>query len=223
MELPQAKAHFLGTVMRLKTGSEIRVFNGEFGEWRAKITDIQKRRAAIEIVEQLRMPYIAPDIWLVFAPIKKARTDFIIEKATELGVRHIQPVITRRTTSPKIKLDRMQAQIVEAAEQTERLDLPSVGELTNLTALLNDWDERRALIFADEAGDAQAAVSVLQTVSTPAAILIGPEGGFDSEERAVLREKPFVTSISLGPRILRADTAVVATLALWQAVSGDWQ
>jgi 16S rRNA (uracil1498-N3)-methyltransferase len=222
IDLPQTQAHFLGTVLRLKPGAEVRVFNGADGEWLAKLTQIAKRSAVIEISAKLREALPVPDIWLLFAPVKKARTDFIVEKATELGASAIQPVITRRTTSPHIKIDRMRAHVIEAAEQTERLDIPAVNEPIKLPDLLTAWDSERALIFADEAGDAVPAITALKTIAAPAAILIGPEGGFDPEERALLRAQSFVTPISLGPRILRADTAVAATLALWQAVGGDW-
>lgn len=222
IDLLQTQAHFLGKVLRLKPGAEVRVFNAANGEWLANLTQITKRSAVITISKILREPVPTPDIWLLFAPIKKARTDFIVEKATELGASVIQPVITRRTTSPHIKMDRMHAQVIEAAEQTERLDIPTVSEPINLVDLLSKWDSKRALIFADEAGDAAPAITTLKNIPAPAAILIGPEGGFDPEERILLRAQSFVTPISLGPRILRADTAVAATLALWQAVSGDW-
>jgi len=225
IELSQSQAHYLGAVMRLKSGAQIRVFNGESCEYLAEITEIAKRRATITIVEQLRPAKSAPDIWLLFAPIKKHRNSFIIEKATELGAALIQPVITARTISkirPKTGMDKMEAQIIEAAEQTERLDLPQLGEPLKLDALLKDWDEARTLIFADEAGDALPAATALAKIKAPAAILIGPEGGFTPEERETLRAKPYCAPINLGPRILRADTAAAATLALWQAVSGDW-
>ena len=221
IDLPQNQAHFLGTVMRKQVGDELRVFNGAGGEWLAQITALAKRKAQIKPQKQIRAPKPAPDIWLLFAPIKKTRTNFIIEKAVELGVSLIQPVMTARTTS-KIRMDKMAAHIIEAAEQTERLDLPEAREPATLAKMLETWDEARTLIFADEAGDAAPAAKTLANIKAPAAILIGPEGGFTAEERELLRSKPYVTPISLGPRILRADTAAVATLALWQAVSGDW-
>ena len=225
-ELPQSQAHYLGIVMRLNTGAQIRVFNGENGEFLAELTDIAKRRATIKIIEQLRAPKSAPDIWLLFAPVKKHRNTFIVEKATELGAALIRPVITARTTS-KIRTDKIAVQIIEAAEQTERLDLPLVREPVKLDKLLSDWDDTRTLIFADEAiaggeCDAPSAAKNLAKIKAPAAILIGPEGGFSQGERDMLRAKAYCTPISLGPRILRADTAVAATLALWQSVSGDW-
>lgn len=221
IDLPQSQAHYLGTVMRLKQGAQIRVFNGANGEYLAEITNMAKRRASINIAERLRAPKPAPDIWLMFAPVKKQRNNFIMEKATELGASLIQPIVTARTTS-KIRTDKMDAQIIEAAEQTERLDLPQVRTPTKLDALLADWDENRTLIFADEAGDGQPAAHALGKIKAPVAILIGPEGGFTPKERDELRAKPYCTAVSLGPRILRADTAAIATLALWQAVNGDW-
>jgi len=223
IDLSQSHAHYLGKVMRLKTGAQIRVFNGADGEWLAELTNIAKRQGALKLIQLLRQPVAAQDIWLLFAPVKKARTDFIVEKATELGTRLIQPVITKRTTSPKVRTDRMQLQSIEAAEQTERMDLPSIAEPVKLQELLKNWDAGRALIFADEAGDAKPAKLALAAIKTPAAILIGPEGGFTPEERQLLRNQSYVTPISLGPRILRADTAVAATLSIWQALSGDWR
>ena len=226
IDLPQAQAHFLGTVMRKQIGDELRVFNGAGGEWLATITELAKRKAQIKLLKQIRAPKPAPDIWLLFAPVKKARTNFIVEKAVELGASLIQPVTTARTTS-KVRMDKMAAHIIEAAEQTERLNLPEAREPVALAKMLETWDAARTLIFADEAiasekCDAAPAAKALANIKAPAAILIGPEGGFTNEERDMLRSKPYVTPISLGPRILRADTAAAATLAIWQSVSGDW-
>lgn len=221
IDLPPNQAHFLGTVMRKKVGDQVRLFNGEDGEWLAEIGSLSKRKARIIVSEQLRPAKPAPDIWLLFAPVKKNRNSFIVEKATELGVSLLQPIMTSRTTS-SIKSGKMSAQIIEAAEQTERLDLPKICEAVKLQNLLEGWDEARTLVFADEAGDGLPAVQVLAEIKSPCAVLIGPEGGFTDEERELLRSKPFVTPISLGPRILRADTAALSVLAIWQAVSGDW-
>jgi len=221
IELSQVQAHFLGTVLRKQMGDQLRVFNGEDGEWLAEITDLSKRKARINILKQTRAAQTAPDIWLLFAPVKKSRNHFIIEKATELGVALIRPVITARTTS-KIRMDKMTAHIIEAAEQTERLDLPQIDEPVKLADMLQSWDKTRTLIFADEAGDGEAAANALKGVKPPCAILVGPEGGFTQAEREIIREQPYTRAISLGPRILRADTAVAATLTLWQALSGDW-
>ncbi|PHR94452.1 MAG: 16S rRNA (uracil(1498)-N(3))-methyltransferase [Robiginitomaculum sp.] len=221
INLDQSQAHYLGTVLRKVEGDKIRVFADGAGEWLAELSSLSKRRVEITVLEQLRTASAGPDIWLLFAPIKKTRNSFIVEKATELGIALLQPVITARTTS-KIRMDKMSAQIIEAAEQTERLDLPQIRDPLKLQTLLDEWDAGRRLVFADEAGDAAPAVQALASIKAPCAILIGPEGGFTPEERALLRSKPFVTPISLGPRILRADTAALATLSLWQAVSGDW-
>ena len=221
IDLPQPQAHFLNVVMRKARGERVRVFNSADGEWRAHITAQAKRKVQIKILERLRAPRAAPDIWLLFAPVKKARNNFIVEKAVELGAAHVRPVITART-SGRINMEKMHAHIIEAAEQTERLDLPSAKAPMPLTALLQTWDTARILVFADEAGGGAKAAKTLAAIKPPCAILIGPEGGFTGAERTLLKDKAYVRPISLGPRILRAETAAVATLALWQAVSGDW-
>ena len=222
--LDKAKAHYLGTVLRKSIGDSLRVFNGRDGEWRAEITSIDKKRAELTVTEQLRAHHKCPDIWLCFSPVRKHRNAFIFEKGTELGVSRFQPVVTARTQFPKMKLDKDTAQIIEAAEQTERLDIPQVQLGVTLSALLSGWDKKRLLIFADEAGDAPRAVELLAGLKadTPCAILIGPEGGFTPEERELLRGKAYVRPVSLGPRILRADTAALSVLTLWQAHLGDW-
>lgn len=222
VELPQDQAHYLIKVMRLKPDAQIRVFNGDDGEWLAQITKIGKRDVVISVRERLRSASSTPDIWVLFAPVKKSRNDFIVEKATELGASMIQLVLTKRTTNPHVKIDRMRMQAIEAAEQTERMDIPGIGEPVKLADMLAAWDVTRSLIFADEAGGGNRALIAFGAIKAPCAILIGPEGGFDTDERANLLARSFVTPVSLGPRILRADTAVAATLALWQAVSGDW-
>ena len=221
VELSKDQAHYLGNVLRKGEGDSVRVFNGQSGEWRTEIAAISKRTAKLTIIEQLREPKPCPDITLCFAPIRKHRTSFIIEKATELGVRTLQPVITARTQFPKLNIEKTRLQAIEAAEQTERLDVPEIKEPLKLTQMLEDWDGR-ALIFADEAGDAFPALNALGTLSGPASILIGPEGGFSPQERELLRSQNFVKPVSLGPRILRADTAALSLLTLWQAVQGDW-
>ena len=222
VELPKEQAHYLRNVLRKGEGDAVRLFNGESGEWRAEIAAMSKRSAELTIKELLRAPQNCLDITLCFAPIRKHRTAFIVEKATELGVRTLQPVITARTQFPKFNADKARLQAIEAAEQTERLDIPFIGESQKLEAMLEDWDESRTLIFADEAGDAFPAANALKTLQGPAAILIGPEGGFTPQERELLRAQNFVTPVSLGPRILRADTAALSLLTLWQAEQGDW-
>ena len=222
LELPQAQAHYLGTVLRKRAGEAVRIFNGQDGEWRAEISAMSKRSATLQIIEPLRAPKTCPDIILCFAPIKKHRTSFIIEKAAELGASALMPVITARTQFPKLNLEKARLQAIEAAEQTERLDVPTIHPVQKLDAFLSDWEGSRRLIFADEAGDAQPALTALKNLKSPSAILIGPEGGFTPQERETLCAQDFVTPVSLGPRILRADTAALSLLTLWQAVQGDW-
>lgn len=222
IELPKHQAHYLGNVLRKGEGDALRLFNSDDGEWRAEITAISKRTATLIVYEQLREPQACPDVTLCFAPVRKHRTAFIIEKATELGVRTLQPVITARTQFPKVNLDKMRAQVIEAAEQTERLDIPMNVAPQKLNDMIAGWDQNRTLIFADEAGDSKPAAHALKAIDGPAAILIGPEGGFTPEEREVIRAQSFAVPVSLGPRILRADTAALSLLTLWQAVQGDW-
>jgi len=214
--------------MRRKIGDQVRLFNWSDGEWLAAITHINKQEITLKVGEQTRPYSRPPDIWLLFAPIKHKRNVFIIEKATELGAELIHPVITARTTS-SISMNKMKAHIIEAAAQTERVDLPQIRDPLKLEEILENWDDTRTLIFADEAGifadeagAAKPAAVALANIKAPAAILIGPEGGFTAQERTLLRAKPYCVPISLGPRVLRADTAALATLALWQSLRGDW-
>lgn len=283
--LTRDQAHYLGGVMRLAPGDTITVFDGASGAWRARIAAATKRGGHVEVEAQVAPQRDPPDLWLLFAPIKKARTDFIVEKATELGARRILPVSTRHTNSERIRRDRLQAHAVEAAEQCGGTYVPEVAEIAALGAMLDHWPTDRALIFCDEAlsgdgewgdrsnvghlnggreterletyseamatkdvsivghlpgrmasgpGQTDPAPSVAEETSNvgqlnpaslpspPAAILIGPEGGFSPEERIRLRSMPQTTPITLGPRILRADTAAIAALTLWQATCGDW-
>ncbi len=222
LALSDGHIHYLKHVLRMEAGDALRVFNGQCGEWAAQITDFGKRSASITILKQLRRPYQVPDIWLLFAPVRKHRNAFILEKATELGVARLQPVVTQRTQYAKLRLDKMEAQIIEAAEQTERLDRPRLMATRPLEQLLKDWPEERTIIFADEAGDSPAALPVLQALTGPAALLVGPEGGFTEAERDSLRAHDQVKPVTLGPRILRADTAALSLLTLWQATQGDW-
>jgi 16S rRNA (uracil1498-N3)-methyltransferase len=218
--LSQAHAHYLANVLRKGTGTQVALFNSRDGEWLAEITEIGRRGALAICLGQAAPQRMPPDLWLVFAPIKKARTDFIVEKAAELGAARILPVQTEFTNSERIRQDRLQAHAVEAAEQCGGTYVPEVAELKPLARLLQDWPEGRALIWADESlADAGKPPAL---PPAPAAILIGPEGGFSPTERAKLRAMPGVHSMSLGPRILRADTAAVAALTLWQAQQGDW-
>lgn len=221
VSLGREQAHYLGTVLRLGEGAEILLFNGRDGEFRARLSEIGKRGAVALCDAQtapLRMP---PDLWLLFAPVKKARTDFIVEKAVEMGARRIQPVMTEFTNSERVRADRLRAHAVEAAEQCGATFVPELCEAVRLEALLEGWDAERRLMFCDEAA-AGAPASVPEEPG-PWAILVGPEGGFSERERARLRGLPFTRPVSLGPRILRAETAAVAAMALWQATLGDWR
>ena len=214
-----AAAHYLLHVMRLKLGDPLLLFDNRSGEWLATVADAGKRALTVRIERRTRAIEAVPDLWLCFAPVKKARLDWIIEKATELGVARLQPIITERTIVERVKRERLEAQIVEACEQCGRTALPALAEPVKLPALLRDWPQSRALLFADEAGG-----SPFGTVDAPApaAILTGPEGGFTERERAALLACPAVRRIALGPRILRAETAAVAATALWMAQHGDW-
>ena len=220
IELTKEQAHYLGNVLRKSCGDFVRIFNGESGEWRAEITEMGKRAGGLKLTEQLRPPKACPDITLAFAPVRKQRTAFIIEKATELGARALQPVLTARTQYPKFNQDRARLQAIEAAEQTERLNIPEIGAPIKLADFAAGVSGH--VIFADEGGDAALAIEALAGLPAPATILIGPEGGFTDQEREMLRAQAFVTPVSLGPRILRADTAALSLLTLWQAVNGDW-
>lgn len=224
VKLDKPQAHYIGTVLRKTAGDSLRVFNGHGGEWQCEIEVIDKKRALLRISEQLRPAYTPPDIWLCFAPVRKRRNGFIFEKGTELGASRFQPVITARTQFPKMSLEKEKARVIEAAEQTERLDIPDVRAGVTLAELLSGWGKSRVLLFADEGGAAAPAGEVLSNLSshTPCALLTGPEGGFTSEERETLRGKDYVRPLSLGPRILRADTAALSLLTLWQSACGDW-
>ena len=234
--LPKEDTHYLVNVMRRGEGDTVRLFNGRDGEWSARIVEAGRKAVIIEPLDRTREQAEVPDLWLLFAPVKRQKTDLIVEKATELGVARICPVSTARTQSDRIKTERFRLIAKEAAEQTERLDLPEVHELDRLDRVLDGWDGARKLIYCDEAGDETDApwggargrgVPMLEAVSgmagAPAAILIGPEGGFSPEERTRLRDHDFVIPVTLGPRILRAETAAVTALALWQAACGDWR
>jgi 16S rRNA (uracil1498-N3)-methyltransferase len=220
--LETAQAHYLFGVMRLGPGDALRLFNGRDGEWRAHVAEAGKRGGTLTVAAQTAPQRDPPDLWLLFAPIKKARTDFIVEKAAEMGAARILPVQTEFTNSERIRQDRLQAHAVEAAEQCGGTFVPEVAALTRLDRLLAAWPEERRLMFCDEAlaGGAPALPEGLR--GTPWAILIGPEGGFSEAERARLSTLPQAHPVSLGPRILRADTAAVAALTLWQMACGDW-
>jgi 16S rRNA (uracil1498-N3)-methyltransferase len=215
--LEGAPANYLGNVLRLGPGARVKLFDDRTGEWLAEIADAGKKRVALTVTRHLREREPVPDLWLLFAPIKRGRIDWLVEKATELGVARLVPVVTRRTIVDRLNLDRLRAHIVEAAEQCERTALTELTEPQKLGALLSAWPEQRILHFADEAGGEPLAAR-----PGPAAILIGPEGGFTDDERSAIRALPQARPISLGPRILRADTAGLAAVALWMGSAGDW-
>ena len=216
------QAHYLVNVMRLGTGSAVALFNGRDGEWAAVISAVAKRGCTLRVERCLRPQADGPDLWLLFAPVKGPRTDFIAEKATELGVAVLQPVLTRRTVANRVNLDRLAANAREAAEQCERLTVPEVRDLVPLETILGQWPAERRLMFCDETGVSPPALAALKAAPRgPWAVLIGPEGGFAAEELAAVKALPQAVPVGLGPRILRADTAAVAALTLWQAALGD--
>ncbi|MBY6137596.1 16S rRNA (uracil(1498)-N(3))-methyltransferase [Nocardioides marinus] len=221
--LDRDQAHYLFGVMRQAAGAHVALFNGRDGEWLAEVAEAGKRGGTLACLEQTRPLQLPPDLWLLFAPIKKARTDFIVEKAAEMGAARILPVQTDFTNSERIRQDRLQAHAVEAAEQCGGTYVPDVAELQKLSRLLDHWPADRQLMFCDEAEVGNALQLAAETrKGAPWAILIGPEGGFSEAERKRLHDLPQSHVVSLGPRILRADTAAVAALTLWQQALGDW-
>jgi 16S rRNA (uracil1498-N3)-methyltransferase len=227
VSLDKDQSHYLTTVMRQKVGNHLLAFNGRDGEWLVEVTDANKRVTTVQVKSQTQAQKVEPDLWLAFAPIKKARLDFIAQKATELGVSHIVPVMTRRTIVDRVKTERMHANATEAAEQCERLNVPTIGETIKLEKLIETWPADRALMFCDEDLSGKSAYSALQDFQTSDApqkwgILIGPEGGFDDHERKLIKSLSNTVTVSLGPRVLRADTAAISAITLWQAAIGDW-
>lgn len=237
VSLSSDQARYLNQVLRKKPGDAVRVFNGRDGEYSARIADFTKHGGELVCEAQTRAQAPSPDLHLLFAPLKRQRTDLVVEKATELGVTTIRPVFTSRTNADNVRVDRLRTISIEAAEQTERLDIPKIIEPLALEKVIDQWEPGRRLIFADEAGDnaeapwggsAGRAAPILEALTPHRgegarwAILIGPEGGFSPQERSALRGLDFVTPVSLGPRILRAETAVLASVTIWQAILGDW-
>ena len=220
VELDGAQANYLGNVMRLGVGAELLVFDGTSGEWLARIAEAGKKRMTLKVERRTREAETIPDVWLAFAPVKRSQTDWLVEKATELGAARLVPVVTQRTIAERVKLDRLNAIAIEAAEQCGRTRLPDIKQPLSLKHLLDQRDASRALFFADEAGGEPASASFRQG---PALILIGPEGGFTDDERAAVRGAPNSVAVSLGPRILRAETAALAALAIYMDVAGDWR
>ena len=219
----EGQTHYLLHVMRAREGMRVLLFNGMDGEWRAAVTDVTRRSCTLVCEQQTRAQGAVPDLWLAFAPIKKTPADYVAQKATELGVAVLQPVITHRTVARRVNLERLRANAIEAAEQSERLSVPAIKEPLALNQLLQSWPAERHLLFCDEGGDAPPIVDALAKGNAgPWGILTGPEGGFDAEERALIRGAKQVIPVTLGPRIMRADTAALAALSVWQAVLGDW-
>jgi 16S rRNA (uracil1498-N3)-methyltransferase len=219
-----SQANYLRNVLRLEAGDTILVFNGRDGEWRAQVRDAGRRATALDVREQVRRQEGGPDIDYLFAPLKRARLDYMVEKATEMGVARLRPVITRRTTPERVNTERMRAHAIEAAEQCGILRIPEVHAPEKLERAIAAWDPARPLVFCDEDSEETCPFTALARIEPgPLGVLIGPEGGFDPAERELLSSQPFVARISLGPRILRADTAAVAALALVNAALGDWR
>lgn len=222
LRLNDAQAHYLTHVLRLSAGDPVCVFNAQDGEWLSYLTGVAKKTVSIRIEKQVSQAKLPPDIDYVFAPLKHARLDYMVQKATELGARRLRPVITARTIAERVNLDRMRANAIEAAEQCNLVFVPEVLEPQPLTKVLATWDASRTLIYCDEAADQASPLAALKSVHVPAAVLVGPEGGFTQEERQSLKRCEFVTPISLGPRIMRADTVAIAAFAVVQACLGDW-
>lgn len=226
--LAPAQSHYLHNVLRLGSGDAVHLFNGRDGEWRGTIDALGRGWCSIAVSERLRGQTAEPDLWLVFAPIKRARIDFVAAKATELGVSALVPVFTENTAVGRVNAERLRANAVEAAEQCGRLSVPSVHEPAALSTLLGDWPAERRLLVCDETGDGTPILDVLRRLAEVGAahawgIMVGPEGGFSRSELDLFAETTIVTRVGLGPRVLRADTAAVAALACWQAVLGDWR
>lgn len=217
------QSRYLTQVMRLNAGDDLLVFNGRDGEWRCTVAEVLKRGCLLKAEERVRDQILPPDVELILAVVKKSPLEFAVEKATELGVRRIRLVRTARTQPQTIRLDRLDTIVVESAEQTGRMDVPEIAAPEPLEALLDGWDSARRLMFCDETGGPPALTALPDAGAGPWAILIGPEGGFSPDERDRLRALPYTTAVSLGPRVLRADTAAVTALALWQATLGDWE
>jgi 16S rRNA (uracil1498-N3)-methyltransferase len=220
VELDPAQANYLGNVLRMGTDAELLVFDGHSGEWLARISEAAKKRMTLTVERRTRDPETIPDVWLAFAPVKRAQTDWLVEKATELGAARLMPVMTQRTVAERVRRDRLESIAVEAAEQCGRTRLPEIAEPVSLKQLLADRDTTRTLYFADEGGGEPAAEAFRRA---PALILTGPEGGFTDEERFAIRAAENAVAVSLGPRILRAETAALASLAAYMALAGDWR
>jgi 16S rRNA (uracil1498-N3)-methyltransferase len=221
--LVQEQGHYLVHVLRQASGDAVALFNGRDGEWLGYLTAITKKSVHVRLEKRTADVQPPPDIDYLFAPLKHARLDYMVQKATELGARRLRPVITQRTIAERVNLERMKANAVEAAEQCNLVFVPEVLEPLPLAKVLAHWESSRRLIYCDETALVADPVEALKDITPPAAVLVGPEGGFTKEERVHLKSLSFVTAISLGPRIMRADTVAIAALALVQATIGDWK
>ena len=218
------QANYLRNVLRMNAGAELLIFNGRDGEWRARLELVGKRGCALEPLEAVRPQVEGPDIHYLFAPLKRSRLDYMVQKATELGVARLQPVLTRYTIAERVNLDRMRANAIEAAEQCGLLRIPQVAEPEKLQRVIVRWDRDRPLVCCEEAAEEANPIAALGTLRQgPVGLIIGPEGGFADEERELLIRQTYTLRLSLGPRIMRADTAAIAALALINAVIGDWR
>jgi 16S rRNA (uracil1498-N3)-methyltransferase len=227
LTLESDQSHYLANVMRASVGDSVALFNGHEGEWASEVAELKKRAVVLRIIEKIKEQITEPELTLAFAPIKKARLDFIAQKATELGVAHLQPVYTRRTIVDRVKTERLQANAVEAAEQCERLTVPTTADPIKLSQFLAELPDDQMVMFCDEDKSGKSAHSALAELSyeqkrSPWTIIIGPEGGFDDSERAAIKERANTVVVALGPRVLRADTAAMAAISLWQSAIGDW-
>ena len=226
VKLDKEQAHYLGHVMRRSAGDRLEIFNGRADSMVAEIAEIGRKSASLRVVQPCTVFQQSPDIWFLFAPVKRTRLDFMAQKATELGARKIQPVDTEFCQVSRVNLDRLTANAIEAAEQTGRLDVPEISPFICLTTVLADWPSDRHLLFCDEALAGETGCNPVQQLSAEpikkAGLLIGPEGGFSDKERHIIKQMPLTRPLSLGPRILRSDTAALAALSLFQAVCGDW-
>jgi len=220
VDLDTGQANYLGNVMRLREGAELLLFDGVSGEWLARVAEVGKRRMTLSVERRVREVEAMPDLWLAFAPVKRGPVEFLVEKATELGIARLLPVVTKRTVVERVKLERLQAIAIEAAEQCGRTLVPEIAEPVALAKMLAERDSARTMFFADETGGEPIAAAF---APGPAMILTGPEGGFTPDERDMIRASPGVRAVSLGPRILRAETAALAAVAGWMALAGDWR
>ncbi|MDP1700959.1 MAG: 16S rRNA (uracil(1498)-N(3))-methyltransferase [Aestuariivirga sp.] len=220
--LSREQGHYLTGVLRLSSGDAVRAFNGRDGEWLAYLATVSRKSVSLRCERRVAEAKLPPDIDYIFAPLKHARLDYVVQKATELGARRLRPVMTGRTVAERVNLDRMRANVVEAAEQCNLVHVPEVLEPEKLEKILVTWEKGRSLVYCDETKVDHNPLESLKSVRAPTAVLVGPEGGFTDEEKALLKSRAFVIPISLGPRIMRADTAAIAALTLVQALAGDW-